>query len=37
MIDIKLEPIGKIIAAEPDSPLQDVLFNFGVEFPTICK
>jgi len=33
MIDIKLEPLGKTIRTEPNGSLQDVLFEFGVEFP----
>lgn len=33
MIDIKLEPLGKTISIEPNGALQDVLFEFGIEFP----
>ncbi|MBU4443573.1 DUF4445 domain-containing protein [bacterium] len=33
MIDIKLEPLGKIIQVEKHTALQDVLFDHGVEFP----
>jgi uncharacterized 2Fe-2S/4Fe-4S cluster protein (DUF4445 family) len=33
MIDIKLEPLGKIIQVEKHTTLQDVLFDYGVEFP----
>lgn len=33
MIDIKLEPLGKTIQVEYNTALQDVLFDYGVEFP----
>jgi len=33
MIDIKLEPLGKIIQVEKHTALQDLLFDHGVEFP----
>ena len=33
MIDIKLEPLGKTIQIEANANLQDVLFEFWIEFP----
>lgn len=33
MIRIRLEPLGKTLELPPGSPLQDVLFACGVEFP----
>jgi len=33
MIDIKLEPLGKIIQVKKHTAVQDVLFDYGVEFP----
>ncbi|HCL00017.1 MAG TPA: hypothetical protein DHW42_07950 [Candidatus Marinimicrobia bacterium] len=33
MIDIKLEPLGKTIRVEHNTALQDVLFDYGIEFP----
>ncbi|MGC9365047.1 MAG: ASKHA domain-containing protein [Fidelibacterota bacterium] len=32
-IEVKLEPLGKRIWVEPGASLQDVLFEYGVEFP----
>lgn len=33
MIRIQLEPVGQSIEVEPGTPLRDVLFAYGVEFP----
>lgn len=33
MIEVKLEPLGKRIWVESGASLQDVLFEYGVEFP----
>jgi len=30
---VRLEPLGESIPAEPGTPLRDLLFAFGVEFP----
>jgi len=32
-VRIRLEPLGRIFEIEPGTPLRDVLFGFGVEFP----
>jgi uncharacterized 2Fe-2S/4Fe-4S cluster protein (DUF4445 family) len=32
-VHIRLQPLGTTIAVKPDTPLQDVLFTHGVEFP----
>jgi len=32
-VHIRLEPLGKTIEAPQGAPLQDLLFDFGVEFP----
>jgi len=32
-INIKLEPLGKIVKIEPGGYLQDILFEYGIEFP----
>jgi len=32
-IKIKLEPLGKILKIESGGSLQDILFDFGIEFP----
>lgn len=33
MVTIELQPLGKTVEVERGSPLQDILFAFGVEFP----
>jgi hypothetical protein len=32
-VRIRLEPVGRTIEVEPGTPLRDVLFGYGVEFP----
>src|SRR5579871_3204859 len=33
MSQIRLEPLGKTLSVAPGTPLQEILFPFGVEFP----
>jgi uncharacterized 2Fe-2S/4Fe-4S cluster protein (DUF4445 family) len=33
LVSVELQPLGKTIQVERGTPLQDVLFDFGVEFP----
>ncbi|MDP2999527.1 MAG: ASKHA domain-containing protein [Bryobacterales bacterium] len=32
-VRLRLEPVGRTIEVEPGTPLRDVLFGYGVEFP----
>ena len=32
-ITVRLEPLGKIIRVLPGTPLKDILFHYGIEFP----